>query len=788
MQENEKKVGLALALAGVFVTGSLGPVWDKGEALLSDNASLAAQEAGHLDAVQALERGQEAEEIQGYRIVEMGPSCDEIYKTFNSIEKRWHILSDENMIYLEKPALKDPKNIKIGKVSQPMLDLTLEMVNLFRRMGGYPPMREARTRESFQAYCVLSTRANTLTHAVSTVINHPANKDVPDSIKNLARQAGGNHSCLAGFDFINDVCAWMDEGYENGLSSNFYDIGHRMYHLWAEKNIYYYGRAGALGIADQETEAPFPPVKANTPYISTPGGQIPTSILANGAALTIDFRGTEVSPGADFTVEVYVPDAQGKYDISAKPAATYTTSNSKVKIGSAFWGTIAFVQPPWQDPEVLKAQGITETYRNVKKPIFYGLILRNVETKDKKLVNVATRNLFSASGNPSEPAIEKPAVKASRYDSIYAPDPSFLEKYKAQVRKYAAEQRASEQSTTEKSTEKPTEKPTGQPTEKPTTGTGKTQPTEPGHSPQPGSSTEPGGSTELGHSSEDPRSTGATSPGSNGSHKGSTNTPGYMNLSKAGLDPGLGLGDNSLAVNPKHFWTLNAGRLERFLHRQGLDKASFEQKYKIPLDKVLDQYAESLVSAEDLEDLMQRLYLGPYAGEDYMLSLSRALQATGYSYYSQFNLMDWSTDYSNIYGLTPEADPMAEWRMNPIQYVIQTDVADSTPGGDEVSDGQGDRSHENRQPNRRTRQTEGNQESIETQVSEPAQGKEAEEPTAPAAVETAAVEAASEGQAGPTTIPAQEPPKRRQRGTAPLQTSEETLSSAPEQTTESAGN
>lgn len=765
MQENQKKVGLALALAGVFVTGSLGPVWDKGEALLGDNASLAAQEAGHLDAVQALERGQEAEEIQGYRIVEMGPSCDEIYRTFNSIEKRWHILSDENMVYLEKPALKDPKNLKIGKVSQPMLDLTLEMVNLFRRMGGYPPMREVRSRESFQAYCVLSTRADILTHTVSTVINDPANKDVPDSIKNLARQAGGNHSCLAGFGFINDVCAWMDEGYENGLSSNFYDIGHRMYHLWAEKNIYYYGRAGALGIADQETEAPFPPVKANTPYISNPGGQIPTSILARGAALTIDFRGTEVSPGADFTVEVYVPDAQGKYDISAKPAATYTTSNSKVKIGSDFWGTIAFVQPPWQDPEVLKAQGITETYHDAKKPIFYGLILRNVETKDKKLVNVATRNLFSASGNPSEPAIEKPAVAYSRYDSVYAPDPSFLKNYQAQVHEEAEKQRASETSSTE---------------------TEKTQVTEPGHSTQPGSPTEPG------HSSEDPRSTESTSPGSNGSNKGankgSTNTPGYMNLSKAGLDPGLGLGDNSLAVNPKHFWTLNAGRLERFLHRQGLDKGSFERKYKIPLDKVLDQYAESLVSAEDLEDLMQRLYLGPHAGEDYMLSLSRALQATGYSYYAQFNLMDWSTDYSNIYGLTPEADPMAEWRMNPIQYVIQTDAADSTSGGDEASDERGDRSHENRQPNRRTRQTEGNQESKETQVSEPAQGEEAEEPTAPAAVETAAEESTSEGQAGPTTIPAQEPPKRRQRGTAPLQTSEETLSSAPEQTTESAGN
>ncbi len=774
MQKNQKKVGIALALAGVFVTGSLGPIWEKGEAILGDNGSPAAQEAGQepagdqgqaqarqagqLDAVQALEKGQEAEEIQGYRIVEMGPSCDEIYKTFNSIEKRWHILSDENMVYLEKPDLKDPKNLKIGKVSQPMLDLTLEMVNLFRRMGGYPPMREVRSRESFQAYCVLSTRANTLTHTVSTVINHPANKDVPDSVKNLARQAGGNHSCLAGFGFINDVCAWMDEGYENGLSSNFYDIGHRMYHLWAEKNIYYYGRAGALGIADQGTEAPFPPVKANTPYISNPGGQIPTSILARGAALTIDFRGTEVLPGADFTVEVYVPDAQGKYDISAKPAATYTTSNSKVKIGSAFWGTIAFVQPPWQDPEVLKAQGITETYHDTKKPIFYGLILRNVETKDKKLVNVATRNLFSASGDPSEPAIEKPAVKHSRYESDYAPDPSFLENYQAQVHEEAEKLRASETSST---------------------GTEKTQATEPGHSTQPGSSTEPG------HSSDDPRSTGPSSPGSNNS---SANTPGYMSLSKAGLEPGLGVGDNSLAVNPKHFWTLNAARLERFLNRHGLDKASFERQYHISFDKVLEQYAETLVSAEDVEDLMKRLYFGPVDGEDYMLSLSRALQATGYSYYSQFNLMDWSTDYSNLYGLTPEADPMAEWRMNPVQYVVQTDAAGSTAGGEESSDEQGDRSHDNRQPNRRTRQTEGSQESIETQVSEPAQGEAVEEPTVPAAAETAADESASEGQAGPTTVPAQEPPKRRQRGTAPKQTSEETLSEAPEQTTESAGN
>ena len=239
----------------------------------------------------------------------------------------------------------------------------------------------------------------------------------------------------------------------------------------------------------------------------------------------------------------------------------------------------------------------------------------------------------------------------------------------------------------------------------------------------------------------------------------------------------------NLKANPKWFWTINAGRMKAFLHKHGLDEKSFEEKYKTTVEKVLSQYAEELVSEEDLEDLMKRQFFGPYEGEDYMLSLSRALQATGYSYYAQFNLMDWSTDYSNIYGLTAEADPMAEWTMNPVQYVLQTNPDGSAAGED------GDQG-ESQRTNRRTRQTDASGEATATETtvtetSESVTGEEnQEEPTAPSAVESQG----SEEQSGPTTIPTDNTPTRRRRGTATQTTEEAAPSESATQATQPAGN
>lgn len=248
----------------------------------------------------------------------------------------------------------------------------------------------------------------------------------------------------------------------------------------------------------------------------------------------------------------------------------------------------------------------------------------------------------------------------------------------------------------------------------------------------------------------------------------------------------------NLKANPKWFWTINSGRMQAFLHKHGLDEKSFEKKYHTTVQKVLDQYADELVSEEDLEDLMKRQFFGPYEGEDYMLSLSRALQASGYSYYAQFNLMDWSADYSNIYGLTPEADPMAEWRMNPIQYVtIQTNPDGSAAGEDGEA---GEASGESQRSNRRTRQTEASEETTVTETSataaeEPATGEEnQEEPTAPSAVESQGEAGESEAQSGPTTIPADNTPTRRRRGTATKATEEVTPSESATQATQPAGN
>lgn len=217
----------------------------------------------------------------------------------------------------------------------------------------------------------------------------------------------------------------------------------------------------------------------------------------------------------------------------------------------------------------------------------------------------------------------------------------------------------------------------------------------------------------------------------------------------------------SLLIKPKKFWTLNAGKFEGFLHRQGLDRESFEKTYDVKIDKLLSQYAASLYSEEDLEELFHRLYFGPSNDVDYMKSLGKALMKAGYSYVAQFPLMDWSCDYSNLLGLTPEADPMAEWRVNPITltYIATSDAAGNTGGeesGEEVT------TRATRQRNTATQATEN--EETETTTA----------PTVPEPLEeTQAVEAAEtqisgddEESSGPTTFPSSSSPNRRRRRNA----------------------
>lgn len=219
----------------------------------------------------------------------------------------------------------------------------------------------------------------------------------------------------------------------------------------------------------------------------------------------------------------------------------------------------------------------------------------------------------------------------------------------------------------------------------------------------------------------------------------------------------------SLLTKPKKFWTLNAEKFDGFLHSQGLDRQSFEKTYDVKIDKVLSQYAASLYSEEDLEELFHRLYFGPSNDVDYMKSLGQALSKAGYSYVAQFPLMDWSCDYSNILGLTPEADPMAEWRMNPITftYIPSGDAAGQT-GGEES--GEAETTRATRQRNTATQTTE---------TEEAAPTESTATPTAPEPLETTAATAAGESQVtgadetpGPTTFSSEAAPTRRRRRNA----------------------
>lgn len=217
----------------------------------------------------------------------------------------------------------------------------------------------------------------------------------------------------------------------------------------------------------------------------------------------------------------------------------------------------------------------------------------------------------------------------------------------------------------------------------------------------------------------------------------------------------------NLLTRPKKFWTLNAGRFEGFLHRQGLDRDSFEKTYDVNINKLLSQYAASLYSEEDLEELFHRLYFGPSNDVDYMNSLGKALMKAGYSYVAQFPLMDWSCDYSNLLGLTPEADPMAEWRMNPmtLTYITGTNTA-----GEDAGEGNqnGDTTRATRQRNTATQATQ--EEEAETTatptVPEPLEETEATEATEPQVSED------TEENAGPTTFPSNTS-RRRRRNTQP---------------------
>lgn len=217
----------------------------------------------------------------------------------------------------------------------------------------------------------------------------------------------------------------------------------------------------------------------------------------------------------------------------------------------------------------------------------------------------------------------------------------------------------------------------------------------------------------------------------------------------------------SLLTKPKKFWTLNAGKFEGFLHRQGLDRDSFEKTYDVKIDKVLSQYAASLYSEEDLEELFHRLYFGPSNDVDYMNSLGKALMKAGYSYVAQFPLMDWSCDYSNLLGLTPEADPMAEWRVNPITL---TYIATSDAAGNASAEENGEESttRATRQRNTATQATENEESETTTAptVPEPLEETQAAEPT-----ETQ-VSGEAEENPGPTTFPSNSSPSRRRRRNA----------------------
>ncbi len=739
---------------------------ESGELEISEESS-ALEAVAEAPAQQNGASSQKPKEINGYQVIPIPMTYEEIMKAYNTVREEYCVLQQYDAQFVDKPSLNDPSNINPGRLSDHALRVILDMVNLYRAAGGYPAIQYMGLSDGYQAYCALCSRADTISHDPSEIVNHSANREVSQELKDLVMAQENNHNCLAwNYGFLRDIKGWMQEGYRNStLKGGIYDIGHRMVQLTPAYDSYVYGQAGTVSIAGLGRSGKGSDGFSYTPRIFPAGGQLPEALLESGASLMIDVRSTNLIVDNDLQVEVYLPEADGRYMMSSSKnaAAIYSVSDGTIALGRMFGNQstydFASVMPPWQDAKV--------TSKLAGKPFIFGLILRNLKTRDGKTVNMATANLFADTDKPASTDLK---------DTQYAADEKMVKEFKQVIVNSG------------KFGNTPSKKPDSTPID-PNANFGGNTGNEGGNTGNTGN--EGGNSGSSGNTGNSGSSSGNKAGQSGGD-------AGQKGLVIDEVDEGWFRQVKTLKANPKWFWTINAGRMQAFLHKHGLDEKSFEEKYHTTVQKVLDQYADDLVSAEDLEDLMKRNFFGPYEGEDYMLSLSRALQATGYSYYAQFNLMDWSADYSNIYGLTPEADPMAEWRMNPIQYVtIQTNPDGSAAGEDGEG---GDTSGESHRSNRRTRQTETSEETKETkeskdaketQATEPAAGEESQEPTTPSAVSTQEEGSSQESQSGPTVIEEPSTTGRRRRAPASSETTtapNENPNQTSEQPTQPAGN